>query len=62
LTVFIGSNVDGQKAELQWVKKDNLITCYWRDGKLAMAVTGDMQKDDIMALAKNIYEQMDAKG
>jgi anti-sigma factor RsiW len=62
LTVFIGSNVDGQKAELQWVKKDNLITCYWRDDKLAMAVTGDMQKDDIMALAKNIYDQMDAKG
>jgi anti-sigma factor RsiW len=62
LTVFLSNNVSGKEEALRLVQNGNLITCYWRDGKLAMAVTGDMPRDAMMALAKDIYEQMDAKG
>lgn len=62
LTVFISANEDGKTEALRLVENGKFITCYWRDGKLAMAVTGEMAKDDMMALAKNIYGQMDKKG
>jgi anti-sigma factor RsiW len=61
LTVFISANEDGKNEALRLEEHGNLITCYWRDGKLAMAVTGEMAKDDMIALAKNIYEQMDKR-
>jgi anti-sigma factor RsiW len=59
LTVFIGADVEGKEDALRLVQNGNLVTCYWRDGKLAIAVTGEMAKDDMMALAKHVYEQMD---
>jgi anti-sigma factor RsiW len=62
LTIFMATNPGEQEAALRLIEHGNLITCYWRDGKLAMAVTGDMAKDEMMALAKNIYDQMDTKG
>jgi anti-sigma factor RsiW len=62
LTVFVSANDDGKSEALRLEEHGQFITCYWRDGKLAMAVTGEMAKDDMMALAKNIYDQMDKKG
>ncbi len=61
LTVFIRANDDGKDEALRLEENGQFITCYWRDGKLAMAVTGEMARDDMMALAKNIYDQMDKK-
>jgi anti-sigma factor RsiW len=62
LTIFIAANTENKDSALRLVENGKLVTCYWSDNKLAMAVTGDMAKDDMMALAKNIYEQMDVKG
>jgi anti-sigma factor RsiW len=62
LTVFISANDRESNEELSVVQNGKLYTCYWRDGKLAMAVTGEMAKDDMMSLAKNIYEQMEKHG
>lgn len=62
LTIFIATNTDSKDSALRLVENGKLITCYWRDNKLAMAVTGDLAKADMMVLAKNIYEQMDVKG
>ncbi len=61
LTIFIASNTENKDSALRLVENGKLITCYWSDKKLAMAVTGDMAKDEMMVLAKNIYEQMDIK-
>lgn len=61
LTVFLTENVGGVESALRLEQHGNLITCYWRDGKLAMAVTADLPRDDMMNLAKNIYDMMDAK-
>jgi anti-sigma factor RsiW len=61
LTIFIAANTDSKDSALRLVENGKLITCYWRDNKLALAVTGDLAKEDMMVLAKNIYEQMDVK-
>jgi anti-sigma factor RsiW len=62
LTVFIAANADGKDEALRLVAHGNTITCYWRDGKLALAVTGEMPNAEMMDLAKNIYDQMEGKG
>jgi anti-sigma factor RsiW len=62
LTVFISANEDGKDEALRLEEHGSLVTCYWRDGKLAMAVTSEMPKDAMMVLARDIYDQMDAKG
>jgi anti-sigma factor RsiW len=62
LTVFISSNDDGKDEALRIEAHGKLVTCYWRDGKLAVAVTSEMGKDDMMTLAKNVYDQMEQKG
>jgi anti-sigma factor RsiW len=59
LTVFVSANDDGKSEALRLEEHGQFITCYWRDGKLAIAVTGEMAKDDMMTLAKHVYEQMD---
>jgi anti-sigma factor RsiW len=61
LTVFISANEDGKDEALRLEGHASFVTCYWRDGKLAMAVTSEMSKDAMMILAKNIYEQMEVK-
>ena len=61
LTVFLTENVGGVESALRLEQHGKLITCYWRDGKLAMAVTGDLPRDVMMNLAKNIYDMMEAK-
>jgi anti-sigma factor RsiW len=62
LTVFISVNEDGKDEALRLEQHGKLVTCYWRDGKLAVAVTGEMAKDEMMVTAKNVYDQMDGKG
>lgn len=61
LTIFVSANTSGKDQDVKWSWSDKLVTCYWREGKLALAVTGEMSKDEMTALAKNIYEQMDIK-
>jgi anti-sigma factor RsiW len=61
LTVFISNNADGKDEALRLEKHGKFTTCYWRDGKLAVAVTGEMAQDEMMDLAKNIYDQMEVK-
>ena len=60
LTVFLTENLGGVESALRLEQHGNLITCYWRNGKLAMAVTADLPRADMMNLAKNIYDMMEA--
>ena len=61
LTIFVAGNPSGKDEPVQWTWKDKLVTCFWREGKLALAVTGEMSDEEMTALAKSIYDQMDEK-
>ncbi len=61
ITIFVAANPGGKDEELQWKWKDKLVTCFWREGNLALAVTGEMSKDEMTTLSKTIYEQMEKK-
>lgn len=62
LTIYLEQNVGATAQSLALADSPGLVTCYWRDGALAMAISADMPRDAMMILAKNIYEQMDDKG
>ncbi len=61
LTIFVAANPSGKDEAVQWIWSDKLVTCFWREGKLALAVTGEMSDEEMTALAKTIYDQMDVK-
>jgi anti-sigma factor RsiW len=62
LTIYLTANTGAKQQALVLADTGNVVTCYWRDGALAMAISADMPHDAMMTLAKNIYEQMDDKG
>jgi anti-sigma factor RsiW len=44
---------------LKLQESGKLITCTWQDGKLAVAVAGEMARDPMMVLAKAVYEKLE---
>lgn len=60
VTIFLTSQPENDETAVHVEERGKLITCYWRDGKLAFAVAGEMAKDPMMKLAKAIYEQFDS--
>lgn len=61
LTIYVAQNPGAREQSLALVDSPGLVTCYWRSGALAMAISADMPRDAMMTLAKNIYRQMDDK-
>jgi anti-sigma factor RsiW len=61
LTIYVTANSGAKDQAIALTESAGLVTCYWRDGALAMAISADMPRDAMMTLAKNIYEQMEAK-
>ncbi len=61
LTIYLTQNTGAKEQSLALADSPGLVTCYWRDGALAMAISADMPHDAMMSLAKNIYDQMDDK-
>jgi anti-sigma factor RsiW len=62
LTIYLTQNTGAKEQSLTLADSPGLVTCFWRDGALAMAISADMPHDAMMSLAKTIYDQMDDKG
>lgn len=60
VTIFLTSQPEDEETALHVEQKGKLIACYWRNGKLAFAVAGEMELDPMMKLAKVIYEQFES--
>ena len=61
VTIYFSANADGKQTDLKLEQKDKLITCYWRDAKLAMAVTGDMSAGAMTVLGSSIFAQVEGR-
>ena len=51
-----GTDVD---TALKLREQGKLVACTWQDGKLAVAVAGEMARDPMMVLAKAVYEKLE---
>ena len=61
VSILFTANVDGKLADLQLEQKDKLVTCFWRDAKLAMAVTGDLSPEQMKILGPSIFAQVEGR-
>ena len=61
VTILFTANADGKSADLQLEQKDKLITCFWKDAKLAMAVTGDMSPEQMKILGPSVFAQVEGR-
>ena len=59
ISILLTSRDDDSETALHVEQRGGLIACYWRDGKLAFAVAGQMARDPMMKLAAAIYERVE---
>jgi len=59
ITVLLSASGADHDTGLQVEERGRLIACTWRDGKLAVAVAGEMARDPMMTLAKAVYEKLE---
>lgn len=59
LSVVLAASGTDMETALKVQEQDGLIACTWQDGRLAVAVAGDMARDPMMTLAKAVYEKIE---
>jgi anti-sigma factor RsiW len=61
VTLYLTSYPDHQEQALRVETKGSLVACYWRDGNLGMVVVGDLPENEMMAIARVVYDEFDKK-
>ncbi len=59
VAVFVTLNANHRDVPMQMEQRGNLWGCYWLDGKFGLAVTGDLPKEEVLALAQDVYDQLE---
>lgn len=59
LSVVLAAPGTDMETALKVEEHGKLIACTWQDGKLAVAVAGEMPRDPMMLLAKAVYEKLE---
>ena len=59
LSVVLAAPGTDMDTALKVEEQGKLIACTWQDGKLAVAVAGEMPRDPMMLLAKAVYEKLE---
>lgn len=57
ITVLVGRNDDNRSTSFSYATSGNLETFYWIDGPIGYAVTGDLSREKLQALADECYRQ-----
>jgi len=57
ITVLVGRNDDNRSTSFRYATAGNLETFYWIDGPIGYAVTGDISREKLQALADECYRQ-----
>ena len=60
ISILLTSQDGDSETAIHIEQRGRLIACYWRDGKLAFAVAGEMAREPMMKLATAIYEQFES--
>jgi len=59
LSVLLSTPGTDVETALKVEEQGKLIACTWQDGKLAVAVVGEMAREPMMVLAKAVYEKLE---
>ena len=59
ISVLVASSGTAGETALHVEERGKLIACTWTDGKLAVAIAGEMAYDPMMKLAKVVYDKFE---
>ncbi|MBB4234332.1 anti-sigma factor family protein [Rhizobium esperanzae] len=57
LTVLVGRNAENRTTSFRFASSGNVETFYWIDGELGYAVTGEISRETLRAVAEECYRQ-----
>jgi Predicted transmembrane transcriptional regulator (anti-sigma factor) len=58
VTLLVGQNDDNRSTSFRYASDGPVETFYWIDGRLGYAVTGEMPRAELQAVADEIYRQL----
>lgn len=59
LSLYLGASPDGDHQNaFTFVQQGELSTFYWRQGKLEFSLVGRMNRDELLAIAKAVHDQL----
>lgn len=59
LTLYIGTEKGGtQETAFRYAREQNVGVFYWIDGPLGYALTGDLEKTELLRVAQLVYQQL----
>ncbi len=58
LTVYASPGNEEKLASFQFEKWDGFSSVYWRDQNLQYAIVGEMEREQLIAIATNVYRQL----
>ena len=60
ITLFLIANSGNSETAIRIEQSGPLSACYWLDGPLGFAVAGELDRDQMMALAHEVYRQFES--
>ncbi|MFO0992038.1 MAG: anti-sigma factor [Hyphomicrobiales bacterium] len=60
ITLFLVANSGNSETAIRIEQNGPLSACYWLDGPLGFAVAGELDRDQMMALAHEVYRQFES--
>ncbi len=59
LTLYVrGDNGGNQETAFRYVREDNIGVFYWIDGPFGYALSGDLEKSELLRVAQMVYQQL----
>jgi anti-sigma factor RsiW len=59
ITLYIRRSADRGTTAFRFAEEHKLSAFYWIDGPLAYAIVGEMPRDDLLKLARVVYDELD---
>lgn len=58
LTLYIKTDADNRETAFRYAQEGKIGVFYWLDGKLGYALSGEMARPELLAIAESAYRQM----
>ena len=59
VTCYVVTNGDNRETAFQFRQADGVSTFFWMDNGLGYALSGEVERDKLLALAREVYRQLD---
>ena len=57
MTRYVVNNAQGRETAFRLVAQDDTHAFYWMDPNLGYALAGDIEENDLLAIARLVYDQ-----